>query len=316
MPTSAGPTTPGFWRCLKCGTPNPGTLYITACIACGYPRPPAGLEDGGRPTTEQKGTEPARRARRPRLLVAVAAYGLVLMSLFLVQWGIGGLPAFLLTLFPRAVFLVPLVLFGLWAWRAKRPAIGGLIAAEALFVAGPLMGFVIPWARLTAKAEGPTIRIMSYNRAGDQGIETTGFLRYLERQKVDVVCFQELGNDALLDRVLGERGWNFNSAKTIATRLPIVEDYPRSPERNDPIRHYTAVIHRVRVKGPDSREFIIACVHMPTPRLRHQSAARVRPDLDRSLRPLVGRGARPDVRVCRRGGRHARPRGRRLQRRA
>lgn len=268
MPTSAGPITPGFWHCLKCGTPNPGTLYITACVACGYPRPPAGFEEGGRAGTGRKPAETIVGIRWPRLLVAVAAYGLVLMSVSLAQWGIGSAwwPGFVLSISPRVIFLVPLVPLAVWTWRAKRPAIGALIAAEALFVAGPLMGFVVPWSRLTARAEGPSIRIMTFNRGGSRGIETTDFLRYLERQKIDVVCFQEFVRDPLLDRVLKERGWQSNSFGTIATRLPILEDYPRSTERNDPTPHYTAVINRVRVRGPDSREFIVGCLHMPTPR--------------------------------------------------
>ncbi len=233
MPTTAAPPGPGFWRCSKCGTPNPGTLYITACVACGFPRPAPGFEES--PHVRSRPDPGARgRFRSPRLVAAVAAYGLVLMSVFLIQWGIGESwwPGLVLSLSPRAVFLLPLVPLGVWTWRAKRPAIAAVVAVEALFVLGPMMGFVVPWSRFSATAEGPQVRIMTFNRAGDVGIETADFLRYLERQKVDVVCFQEMGRNPLLDRVLKERGWQRDRSGTIASRFPIVEDYPRSTEEN------------------------------------------------------------------------------------
>jgi endonuclease/exonuclease/phosphatase family metal-dependent hydrolase len=267
MPTPAAPPSPGFWRCLKCGTPNPGTLYITACVACGYPRPAPGFEEEpgavSRPEPEHRGA-----FRSPRLLVSVAAYGLVLMTVFLLQWGIGESwwPGLVLSLSPRAIFLLPLVPLGLWAWRAKRLAIAAVVAVEALFVAGPMMGFVIPWSRLTARAEGPKVRIMTFNGGGARGIETTDFLRYLERQKIDVVCFQEMERDPMIDRVLKERSWQRDKSGAIASRFPIVEDYPRSTEINEGDGHYTALLYRVRVRGDENREFVVSCLHMPTAR--------------------------------------------------
>ncbi len=268
MQTSAGPTSPGFWRCLKCGTPNPGTLYITACIACGFPRPAPGFEERAEGASRPQAAR-AGGLRSPRLLAAVAAYGLVLMSVFLLQWGVGESwwPGLVLSLSPRAVFLLPLLPLGVWAWRAKRRAILAVVVAQALFVAGPMMGFVVPWSRPFARAEGPSVRIMTFNSAGLHGIDTTDFLRYLDRQKIDVVCFQELVIDPLLDRVLKERGWHRDRSGTIATRFSILEEYPRSAEINEPKDlNYTALLYRVRVQGPESREFVVACLHLPTAR--------------------------------------------------
>ncbi len=278
MPTSSGPMIPGFWKCVKCGTPNPGTVYITSCIGCGFPRPAPGFEamTGVPPAPPPS---PRRGGRSRALMVAVASYGLVLMAVFLLQWGIGDSwwPGFALTLGPRAVFLVPLVPLGLLAWRARRPAIGGAVLLEALFVAGPLMGFVVPWARLTAKAEGPTVRIMTFNRGGDRGFDTSDFLRYLDRQKIDVVCFQEFIDDPLLDRVLAERSWHRDRSKAIASRFPIVEDYPRSIEKNERDHHYSAILYRVRLLGPEGREFIVGCLHMPTSRYAFQQLFKLDP---------------------------------------
>jgi vancomycin resistance protein VanJ len=285
MPTPAAPPSPGFWRCMKCGTPNPWTLYITACVACGYPRPVPGFEE--RPDAPSRPeTGPRGRLRSPRLLVSVAAYGLLLISVFLLQWGVGESwwPGLVLSLSPKAVFLLPLVALGIWAWRAKRPAIAAVVAVEALFVAGPMMGFVVPWSRLTARAEGPRVRLMTFNGGGARGIESADFLRYLDRQKIDIVCFQEMARDPLIDRVFKERGWHTDRSGSIASRFPIVEDYPRSTELNQDGGRYTAVLYRARVRGPEDREFVVSCLHMPTPRYSLKRLAAFDPS---SITPYV-----------------------------
>jgi endonuclease/exonuclease/phosphatase (EEP) superfamily protein YafD len=277
MPSEA--PTPGFWRCLKCGTPNPSTLYLTSCVACGYPRPAPGFE--ARAEGREAKVEPARRiGRRPSaLLSAVAGYGLLLIAAWFLQWGIRDdwWPGMVLYLSPRALFLVPLVPLALWAWRARRPRIAAAIAVEALFVSGPLMGFVVPWSRLWERAEGPTIRIMSFNRGGQRGIDEADFLRYIERHKVDVVCFQELGPAPTVDRVLVERGWHRDQTGSIVTRLPIVEEYPKSAEINEGGGNYTAILYRLRLRGADGREFIVACLHMPTARYAFGKLQRLDP---------------------------------------
>lgn len=270
MPTPASPTSPGFWKCLKCGTPNPGTLYITHCIACGYPRPAPGFEERAAGTASPP-PMPTGRRRPVGLMVATASYGLVLTAVFLLQWGVGDAwwPGFALSLGPRGLFLLPLVPLGVWAVGTRRPAVGLALVLEALFVAGPMMGFVVPWARFGAKGEGPALRIMTFNRGGDhRNLDAADFLRYLDRQKIDVVCFQEFGNHPTIDRVLAERSWHRDRSGSIATRLPIVEDYPRSIEKNEMEgrAHYSAILYRVRLRGPDGREFVVGCLHMPTSR--------------------------------------------------
>ena len=70
----------------------------------------------------------------------------------------------------------------------------------------------------------------------------------------------------MLDRVLAERSWHRDRSKAIASRFPIVEDYPRSAEKNEQDRRYTAILYRVRLRGPDGREFMVGCLHMPTSR--------------------------------------------------
>jgi vancomycin resistance protein VanJ len=260
-------TTPGFWKCVKCGTPNPGTVYITACVACGFPRPAPGFESlsGEQPRAEAR---PRGKPRPRALMTIVAVYGLVLMALFLLEWGVGDAwwPGFVLSMMPRAVFLIPLVPLGLWAGWSRRPVIAGAVVLEALFVAGPLMGFVVPWARFAGKPDGPTLRIMTLNRAGDRGFDVADFLHYLDRQKIDVVCFQEFGDVPTLDRVLAEKSWHRDKSKAIASRFPIVEDYPRSTEINEADGHYTALLYRVRLAGPGGKEFVVGCLHMPTSR--------------------------------------------------
>lgn len=268
MPTTHGPTHPGFWRCVKCGTPNPATLYLTSCIACGFPRPAPGFESQA---DAPRGPAPAPSPSPPHaLLAAVVGYGLVIVAAFLLLWGVGDSwwPGFALSISPRAAFLIPAVPLGAWAWRARRRRVVAVVLAEALFVAGPLMGFVIPWARLTARAEGPTVRIMTFNRGAGSGrpFDAADFLRYLERHRIDVVCFQESDRDPTLDRVLEERGWHRDQSRAIASRFPIAEDYPRSTEQNGPDLNYTAILYRARIRGPEGREFVVASLHMPTSR--------------------------------------------------
>jgi endonuclease/exonuclease/phosphatase family metal-dependent hydrolase len=273
MPTTHAPTNPGFWRCVKCGTPNPATLYLTTCVGCGFPRPAPGFESRADAPRDQAAPPPVPPSHT--LLAAVAGYGLVLIAVFLLMWGVGDAwwPGFVLTISPRAIFLIPLVPLGVWAWRARRARIGAVVLAEALFVAGPLMGFVVPWGRLTARAGGPTVRIMTFNRGAGSGLpfDAADFLRYLERHRIDVVCFQEADRDPTLERVLDERDWHRDRSRSIASRFPIAEDYPRSEDLNEgAVKNYSALLHRVRLRGPGGREFVVGSLHMPTSRYAFQ----------------------------------------------
>jgi vancomycin resistance protein VanJ len=267
MPTTE--RAPGFWRCTRCNTPNLWASYLTCCIGCGAPRP----THGQMLIAPEESAPPARplRARSPWLLGCVVAYGLMILVAFTLERVVGDAswPGAALLLSPRWLFLIPILPLGLWAWRAKRWAIAGGLAIETLFVLGPLMGFAIPWGRFWSSTSGPTVRIMTFNR-GNRKIDAARFARYIDRQKIDVICFQDFGVhaeveiDPALAAVLDERGWHRDRSRMIASRFPIIAEIPRPPENNLPEERYTMTLARARVMGPSGREIVLASVHMPT----------------------------------------------------
>jgi vancomycin resistance protein VanJ len=264
MPRSEIPTNPGFWRCLKCGTPNPWAIYLTECMGCGTPRGVGAATP--RPDVVDDPARPKLRPKEPILLACVAGYALLLILVYLVLRVIGDAwwPGAMLMLAPRAVFLVPILALAVWALWRRRWRIGAMTLLEALFVLGPLMGFVIPLGKESHVPGEPTLRIMTFNRAARQ-TDPEEFLRYVDRQKIDVVCFQEEPRtaDPFEDR-LKARGWQFHSSRFIASRYSIISEPPRAAEENLDLHRYTGNLYRARIKGPSGREFIVASLHMPT----------------------------------------------------
>src|SRR3954470_14263039 len=68
-----------FWRCGKCGTPNPRAAYLTRCLGCGRAIPPAEgpVRASSAPTTGQsKSRRPAQPqgGARARWVGYVAVY--------------------------------------------------------------------------------------------------------------------------------------------------------------------------------------------------------------------------------------------------
>jgi vancomycin resistance protein VanJ len=264
MPRPEQPLNHGFWHCQKCGTPNPWAIYLTDCMGCGTPRVAAAATpraEGGADSTA-----PKLRPRPTALLAWVAGYAVVLVGAYVILRGIGDAwwPGAMLMLGPRAVFLLPILPMAAWAFGKRRWRIGAMTILEALFVLGPLMGFVIPLGRESHAKDGPTLRIMSFNRARLL-IDPEEFLRYIDRQKIDVICFQEEPRraDPLEDR-LKARGWQFHSTHLLASRYPIVSEPARAPEENFDLYRYTGNLYRARIKGPMGREFVVASLHMPT----------------------------------------------------
>jgi vancomycin resistance protein VanJ len=264
MPKTEPPANPAFWRCSKCNTPNPWASYLTACMGCGTPRHIAASASRFAHSGEAR---PAATRPRSRVLPAlVAIYGMVLIAVYSLMRIIGDAwwPGALLMLSPRAIFLVPIVPLAIWAFRARRRVIGGALVLEALFVAGPLMGFVIPLGRETPAPGVPTIRIMTFNRS-DLPLDAESLMRYLERQRIDVVCFQETSGEAnRLDDRLTEAGWHANRTRSVVSRWPVVGEPPRAPEFNRDQRRYTARFYQARIRGPEGREFVVGSLHMPT----------------------------------------------------
>jgi vancomycin resistance protein VanJ len=253
---------PTFWRCRHCGTQNPKASYLTQCLGCGAGRPEPVAVRAGWPE------RPRRRGRSRRVASACGVYAaLVLGALLLVRWQ-GDLwwPATLALFLPRWVFLLPAPALTLAAFWARRPVLGAAPAATALVVAGPLMGLSGPIEWLWAPAPaGPRYRIMTFNR-GNAGLDAVGLIRLIDRERIDLICFQEVGQNPVLDRFLA-RGWHLNADRTIASRWPMIADRGPSHHADGAYWHWAVHTSRVRVRAPAGPTLDVCSVHMPT--LRH-----------------------------------------------
>src|SRR5690606_20691833 len=131
------------------------------------------------------------------------------------------LPATLLLFLPRVVWLLPLPVLALAALliRGRRWGLGAVQAATALVVLGRLMGLHVPWRSwLVGETEGTTIRIMTLNRHA-LGADPVRLGELIERERIDVICFQEFGAVVPIDPVFGW-GWDHIDDRTIFSRFP------------------------------------------------------------------------------------------------
>lgn len=189
--------------------------------------------------------------------------GLVLAALALLRLvGERWWPASLLLFCPRWAFLVPLPLLGLAAGLARSPGIWWTHGALAIVVAGPIMGLNLPAGLLRVpgpRGDGLGLRILSLNQH-HRPRRIEALIDFIERERIDVLCFQELDRLSPLERYLS-RGWFRDGTRGIASRWPIVEELgPREVAFNDP------PLVRVRIRARSGVEFVVASVHLPTMR--------------------------------------------------
>lgn len=267
-----GSTAPGgaAVRCGHCGTPNPVRAYLTHCLGCGRALPASSAP-----------AEPARKRFswraffRPLILLATYGYALfVLVCLALIRWvGEGWWGVTTLLFFPRWLFLAPVcVLILLTAW-VKKPSLWLVQGAVALVIAGPLMGFTVPITRLSSpRVEGEHFRILTYN-LGDAPFDASALSKLLEREQIDLVCFQEAPRDAPALEEFFAKGWHRDRLKFVASRYPIVRELEPLPEDFHSEQRYGAKVHGIIIRTPKDREVLVASVHMPT----------LRPGLNRFL---------------------------------
>jgi vancomycin resistance protein VanJ len=198
--------------------------------------------------------------------------GIVLLVLALIQWRSDyWWPATLLLFMPRGVFLLPIVLLAAWAGWTPKKKMWALHGATALVVLVPLMGLSLPFGQLTTfNLPGTRVKMMTFN-VGHEGISTYKLISLVERDKVQILCFQEgyNGHEGKLDPVLeayltAKNGWYRSREKTIASRLPIVEELPALDNPEEEESFWRARVERVRVRPPSGADFIVASVHMPT----------------------------------------------------
>ncbi len=263
MPTTTPNPTAAFWRCRRCGTPNPRAGYLTRCLGCGRPIPPDSPTEA---TPAPVAAVPGRR-RGGRTLAFASLYAVALLVALVVirRMALGWWAVSTLIFMPRWLLLAPILPMAIGAARSRRAAVAAVVLLDATLVAGPVMGFAIPWDRLTGPAgSGPRVRIMTFNQ-GSGTLDVPRLVRYLERQEVDVLCFQEPGPNPALDAVLAE-GWHVGRSRRIASRYPIAEDFGRSVDVNRSDERYTMILYLARLRHPDGFDFLVGSAHLPAPR--------------------------------------------------
>jgi vancomycin resistance protein VanJ len=209
-------STPGFWFCPSCATPNPEASYVQTCLGCGAARSHPARTAG----------DPSPRAKRGVWVVwLVWAYAalmlLVLAGMRIVgeRWW-GGV---LLLFFYRSLYLVPLIpLTGLAVW-ARRPGLLAVLAATSLLIAGPVMGLSCPIGPLLhPPRSGRLLRVMTLNRGGVLDYDTLN--QFIQGEQLDVLCFQEFTryNGEYVRRLAP--GFHWSADRRIASRYPILDD--------------------------------------------------------------------------------------------
>jgi hypothetical protein len=104
---------------------------------------------------------------------------------------------------------------------------------------------------------------MTFNR-GNGRLDAAGLFLLIDREDVDLICFQEVRDDPILGE-LRRRGWSLNVDGAIASRWPLVAD--RGPAHHHPDGapwHWAVHTSRVRVRPPAGPELDVCSVHMPT----------------------------------------------------
>jgi endonuclease/exonuclease/phosphatase family metal-dependent hydrolase len=171
-------------------------------------------------------------------------------------------PASLLLFMPRWVMLLPLVALAIANRWLRRTSVWVVQAFTALLILGPFMGFNVPFGRMIPyRPTGSAVRIMTFNRCGAK-IDVDRLRQLVERERIDVVCLQDSPPDRALDGVFAA-GWHWNASRSIASRFPIVAEFPVNI---DPSRGYgfsAAALDRVRIRLANGREFLLTSIHMP-----------------------------------------------------
>ncbi len=124
---------------------------------------------------------------------------------------------------PRWLFLLPALILAPAA-IIKRDRLSLAVVGVTLgLVAGPLMGLNLNLQRPEPPLPGTAgfrLRIMTLNR-GTNGIDAVRLIQLIERERIDIICFQELGGNPVL-REYWKQGWW--RTDFVASRWPILAE--------------------------------------------------------------------------------------------
>lgn len=264
-----------FWRCERCGTPNPLKSYLTNCLGCGATR----SADSGSANRAKSTAAPPKRDRRARIVAAISiAYAFAVLAVWVLirftaeRFWLGTA----LLYAPRWPWLIPPVVLAFAAWKVQWTRlwlvhIGTLVCGVWL-----LMNLSFPIDRLfTRTPAGVRIRIMTLNTHSGK-IDVKRVADLIESERIDVVCLQELPHPdgpRSIDACFPP-SWNHDSQKRIVSRFPIVSEEPGLP-RDSPALNFSPVdFARVRMRLPDGTEIDVASPHLPTARFALEKLTR------------------------------------------
>jgi endonuclease/exonuclease/phosphatase (EEP) superfamily protein YafD len=162
---------------------------------------------------------------------------------------------------PRWVVLVPLVVLAPLAAIARSWRAGGILAAAALVVMGPVMGGTVSPAIWGGSDNGAALRVLTCNTDG----------RNLQRREIELLVAQTLPDIVALQEAeaidfgpVFPEGWHIEAGPAgllLATRFPIQgRDYLTEAELGA-----RGAVGRYRLETP-AGELIAVNVHLPTPR--------------------------------------------------
>jgi vancomycin resistance protein VanJ len=171
----------------------------------------------------------------------------------------------------RWVFLLPLVLLVPAALWLRRDLVLPL-AAAAVVVAGPIMGFRTGWRRLLPRPAGLPLRVVTFNTGGGRVLAQL-LPGHLERWQPDVVAFQECGETLAL-AVRLSAGWYHYEGPDLCllSRYPIREASVMDRSALDRVKRSevkelggAGYVVRFVLDGP-SGPIRLANLHLETPR--------------------------------------------------
>lgn len=175
-----------------------------------------------------KGPVPGHPVTIPRTfrwrLAAALAWGYLAAAVLVASllWGLGDRAVLgsVLLFMGRWVFLLPLLaLAPIVAWLRARHLL--VLAAGALVVIGPVMGFRTGWRRLLPSPAGDHVRVVSFNADGGR-LAAQLLPSMLQRWDAQIVGIQECGAE-LAAAARGVPGWHVHTSRDLCflSRFPI-----------------------------------------------------------------------------------------------
>jgi vancomycin resistance protein VanJ len=131
-------------------------------------------------------------------------------------------PATLFLFSPRWLLAVPLLVLvpAAFVWRRRALL---LLVATALVIAGPVMGFNVPWPRVVGSIpDGPRLRVMTCNMHYQRKLDPARLDAFVSATRPDVVALQEW-SEGNRSAVLLHKDWHVHRdwRSFLASRYPI-----------------------------------------------------------------------------------------------